>query len=51
MKINRNMTGTGNSATADGPRDTLYVSSQNLVETSCRRKPQQIEVMELEGYS
>jgi len=44
-------------ATADGPRDAMCQSKlcqllqHNSVETSCTTNPEQIEVMELEGYS
>ena len=39
------------SATADGPRDAHSVKILSTVETSCTTNPQQIEVLELEGYS
>jgi len=46
---------TKSSATADGPRDALYVS-QNLVDcctivgASCTTNPEPIEVVESENY-
>ena len=47
---------TRSSATADGPRDATCQSKScqllhNSVGTTCRTSPEQIEVMELEGYS
>jgi len=42
---------TGSSATADGPHDGLSVKILSTVETVGTTNPQQIAVMELEGYS
>ena len=47
---------TKSSATADGPRDAMSQSKfcrllHNSLGTTCTRNPEQIEVMELEGYS
>ena len=47
---------TGISATADGPRDAICQSKScqllyNSVGTTCTTSPEQIEVMELKGYS
>jgi len=47
---------TKSSATADGPRDAMCQSKfcrllHNSLGTTCTRNPEQIEVMELEGYS
>ena len=39
------------SITADGPRDALSVKILSITETSCTTNPQQIAVIELEGYS
>ena len=43
-------------ATADGPREAMYQSKScqllhNSVGTTCTTNPEQIEVIELEGYS
>ena len=42
---------TRSSAAADGPRDALSVKILSTVETTCTKNPQQIAVMQLEGYS
>jgi len=47
---------TRSSAIADGPRDAMCQSNScqllhNSVGTTCTTSPEQIEVMELEGYS
>jgi len=39
------------STIADGPRDALSVKILSTVRTSCTANPQQLEVVELEGYN
>jgi len=42
---------TRSSATVDGPRDALSFKILSTVDTSCTTNPQEVAVIELEGYS